>query len=116
MIALQEKEPSSKRKVKNALAKHLVWDVYARGENVWKRLDALLPQVVGSHTTDEPRVKEFGELTTKLSFLDYYALKLWLKKSYNEMEERSYGDVTGSLEQHCAKWMQIYSEHYNVME
>ena len=116
MIALQEKEPSSKRKFKNAIAGCIVRHPQERGYKVWKRLDALLPQVVGSHTTDEPRVKEFGELTTKLSFLDYYALKLWLKKSYNEMEERSYGDVTGSLEQHCAKWMQIYSEHYNVME
>lgn len=116
MIALQEKEPSFKRKVKNALAKHLVWDFYARGENVWKRLDALLPQVVGSHITDEPRVKEFAELVKELSFLDHYSLKEWLKFEYYEMEEGTFGHVSGSIEQYCTKWMQIYSEHYNVME
>ncbi len=116
MICLKEKEPSRKRKVKNALAKCLVRNFRSRGEKVWKRLNAQLPAPVGSHTTDEPRVKQFEELVKKLSFTDHYALKRWLKFAYNEMDNSCYGDVTGSIERHCTKWTQIYSEHYNVME
>lgn len=116
MIELQEKELSQKRKFKNFVARCWIPDPIARGSKVWKQLDAQLPKAVGACVTDEPRVNEFKKLAEKLPFLDHYALKVWLKYRYNEMEEGTFGIVTGSVEQYCVKWMQIYSEHYNVME
>ena len=114
MIELIEKEPSTSRKVKNVVAKCLTFNVLSRGDKVWKRLNDLLP-AIGEQIT-EKRIKKFQEEIKHLSFIDYYAIKIWLKHRYKEMEDLGYGLITGSQERYSEKWMQIYSAHYNAME
>ena len=116
MITLEKKEPSKMRKFKNFIAGCLLLDPSARGYKVWKRLNDQLPEAVGSTCADEPRIKEFQELIKSLSFVEYYALKEYLRERYNWWEEASYGSHTGREEELCAKKMQIYSSHHNVME
>lgn len=112
----QKKEPTQKRKFKNFIAKCLVFNPLERGHKVWKNLNKVLPEAVGSTTDDEPRLNDFKELIKKISFLDYYALKKWLEFIYNDTEELSFGLHTGKEEAYCSKWMQIYSQHYDAME
>ncbi len=116
MITLQEKKTSFKRTIKNFVARSVLLRPLKRGHKVWKNLNKVLPEAIGSTMDDEPRLNDFKELIKKISFLDYYALKKWLEFIYNDTEELSFGHHTGKEEAYCSKWMQIYSEHYNVME
>ncbi len=116
MIKLEEKKPSKQRRVKDFIAKYLVYNPMKRGKKVWQKLDEQLPEAVGATINDKPRLKKFQELIKNLSFLDYYALKIYLRKKYILTEDASYGLHTGREEQYCSKWMQIFSQHYNVME
>lgn len=119
MICLAEKEQSRMRKFKNFVAKCWlrIWcDTRSCGQSIWQKLDDQLPKAVGSKCQDEPRIIEFERLIKKLSFVEYYALKEYLRNRYIYWEESSYGLHTGSEEQLCVEKMQIYSSHYNVME
>jgi len=119
MICLKEKEPSKMRKFKNWIARCWIWlryDTNSFGRKVWEKLDAQLPKAVGATCEDESRIEKFQELIKTLSFVEYYALKKYLRERYNWWEDASYGLHTGREEEICAKKTQIYSSHYNVME
>lgn len=104
-------------RVKDFCARLLLVDPIARGGKVWSRLNEKLPEAIGAKINDEPRVRQFKAETERLSFMDHYALKKWLKCKYNKLKDdwENTEHFTGSFEQHCTKWLQIYEEHLAVM-
>ena len=105
------------QRVKNFCAQLLLTPPFGRGKKVWLRLNEKLPEAVGAKINDEPRIKQFKEDVKRLSFLDLYALKKWLQYKYDKLKDDwdETEHFTGSFEQHCTKWLQIYEEHLAVL-
>lgn len=100
---------------KEKIASLIVVKPVSWGEAVWRLLDERLPKAYGSIQEDELRIELFKEMTSKLSFLDLYALKVYLKHSYDELEDSFPEHFTGREEQLYCKWRQIYREHLEAI-
>ena len=95
----------------------LVSDPLNRGSEVWKKLDERLPPAIGAEVDDQDRIEQFSQQIKTLSFLDYGALKVWLKYKYVTIKQdwETTEHFTASVEQHCMKCLQVYKEHLEVM-
>ena len=105
------------QRVKDFYARLLLVNPLERGNKVWLQLNEKLPKAVGAKVNDEPRIQQFKEEIKHLSFIDLYALKKWLQFKYEKLknEWETTEHFTGSVEQYCSKWLQIYSEHLEVI-
>ena len=105
------------QRVKGFCARLLLVKPLIHGQKVWLQLDAKLPEAVGAKVNDKPRIQQFTQEIKRLSFIDLYALKKWLQCQYDKLKDDwdNTEHFTGSVEQHCQKWLQIYQEHLEVL-
>lgn len=112
-----EKKKRFLRAVKDSLAKIILGNkVLKEGEKVWECLDRQLPEAQGALVNDQPRVDKFAQKIKELDFIDYYALRCWLDHEIWELKRYPAEITSAKTEEIEARYLQIYTQHREVME
>lgn len=113
---MEAKKKSLLRRLKDTVAKVILGqNVYRVGRKVWTRLDHQLPNVVGAIINDEPRVEQFSQMVKSLSFMDKYALCVYLERKIHKLNNEHGELLSGFEEEYICKWTQVYSQHLEAI-
>lgn len=85
------------------------------GKKVWKKLNTKLPQASKITKKDNLRKKQFSKQLDKLCMKEVKALKLWLEQQIHDLKYCFPDLCTSSEEKYQRKWLQIYSEHLQIL-
>lgn len=85
------------------------------GKQVWKELDARLPEAVGVVEDDRQREAEFALLVKGLSARETYCLRKWLEHQVYDLQYNFDEHTCSSAEAYERKWLQIYNRHLALL-
>lgn len=87
-----------------------------KGLDVWRRLDADLPEAKGVAEDDQERLDKFAAAAAKLSYLECSWLKEWLQDEVYMLKHNFCEHFITSGEKFECKWLQIYESHLSLLQ